>query len=60
MQGMIPYGAQMLMVGSFTLGEVSPYQVIALLWYQQLLAVFAIISIYIPFVIKPLKKTMEV
>ncbi|MCY6485774.1 Na+/H+ antiporter NhaC family protein [Clostridium aestuarii] len=49
MQGIIPYGAQMLMVGSFTKGAVSPIQVIPLLWYQQLLIVSAIVSMYIPF-----------
>ncbi|GAA0181657.1 Na+/H+ antiporter NhaC family protein [Clostridium sediminicola] len=56
MQGMIPYGAQMLMVASFTNGAVSPFQVIPLLWYQQLLAVSAIASIFIPFADKAIKK----
>lgn len=49
MQGAIPYGAQMLMVGSFTKGAVAPLQVMPLLWYQWLLAISAIVSIYIPF-----------
>lgn len=57
MQGMIPYGAQMLMVASFTNGAVSPFQVIPLLWYQQLLAVSAILSIFIPFADKAIKKS---
>ncbi|MCY6372715.1 Na+/H+ antiporter NhaC family protein [Clostridium ganghwense] len=56
MQGMIPYGAQMLMVGSFTKGVVSPMQVMPLLWYQQLLVVSAIASMYIPFADKLIKK----
>ena len=48
-QGLIPYGAQMLIAIGFTAGAVSPLEVIPLLWYQLLLAVIAIISIYIPF-----------
>lgn len=44
-QGIIPYGAQMLILLSFTSGAVTPFQVIPLLWYQQLLGVFALISI---------------
>ena len=49
MQGLIPYGAQMLIAISFTNGAVSPTQVIPLLWYQLLLGVFAIVSIFVPF-----------
>lgn len=49
MQGMIPYGAQLLIAASFTNGTVSPFQIIPLLWYQQLLAVLAIVSIFVPF-----------
>lgn len=49
MQGALPYGAQLLMVGSFTKGAVAPLEVIPLLWYQWLLAISAIISIYVPF-----------
>ena len=48
-QGIIPYGAQLLLVGSLSAGMVSPVAVIPYLWYQQLLAVFAIVSIFIPF-----------
>ena len=55
-QGAIPYGAQILMVGSLTGGAVSALQVIPLLWYQGLLAVFAIISIFVPFADWPIKK----
>ena len=44
-QGIIPYGAQMLILLSFAGGSVTPFEVIPLLWYQQLLAVFALISI---------------
>mgnify|MGYP000910987182 CR=1 FL=1 len=56
MQGIIPYGAQMLMVGSYTSGLVGPMDVIPLLWYQQLLAVFAILSIFVPFADSVIKK----
>lgn len=56
MQGAIPYGAQMLMVGSFTNGVVSPLKAMPLLWYQQILAVSAILSIFIPFADGYIKK----
>lgn len=49
MQGIIPYGAQMLILLSFTKGSVTPFQIIPLLWYQQLLCVSAIVSMFIPF-----------
>ncbi|WP_125153019.1 Na+/H+ antiporter NhaC family protein [Clostridium rectalis] len=49
MQGIIPYGAQMLILLSFTKGKVTPFEVIPLLWYQQLLLVSVIISMFIPF-----------
>lgn len=53
MQGIIPYGAQILIAAGLTkeLGSqaVSPVQIIPFLWYQALLAVFAIISIFIRF-----------
>lgn len=48
MQGIIPYGAQLLLVGSLTLGQVSAFDILPYLWYQYLLAVFAILSIWIP------------
>lgn len=47
-QGMIPYGAQMLILLGFAAGKVSPTQLIPLLWYQLLLAVFTIIYIAVP------------
>lgn len=56
MQGAIPYGAQILMIGSLTGGAVTAFQVIPLLWYQGLLALFAILSIFIPFADKLIKK----
>ncbi len=48
-QGIVPYGAQILLVGSLSEGGVSPVALIPFLWYQQLLALFAILSIFIPF-----------
>ena len=52
-QGFIPYGAQILLACSLTAGvssgAISPLDLFPLLWYQQLLAVFAIISIFVPF-----------
>ncbi|NLY45127.1 MAG: Na+/H+ antiporter NhaC family protein [Tissierella sp.] len=49
MQGLIPYGAQMLIAVGFTNGAVSAFEVIPLLWYQLLLGVLAIVSIFVPF-----------
>ena len=47
-QGMIPYGAQMLILLGFAAGKVSPTQLIPLLWYQLLLAIFTMIYIFVP------------
>ena len=53
MQGIIPYGAQVLIAAGLTkeLGAlaVSAVQIIPFLWYQALLAIFAIISIFVRF-----------
>ncbi len=46
-QGAIPYGAQLLVIGS--IASVSPTEIMPLLWYQMLLGVFALISIFVPF-----------
>lgn len=48
MQGIIPYGAQMLILLSFAHGKVSPTELIPLLWYQFLLAIFTLIYINFP------------
>lgn len=48
-QGFIPYGAQMLILVGFAGGKVTPFDVMPLLWYQQLLLLSVIISIHIPF-----------
>lgn len=41
-QGLIPYGAQMLIMLEFAKGTVSPLEVIPFLWYQILLGIFTI------------------
>jgi len=56
MQGLIPYGAQMLIAIGFTNGAVSPVEVMPLLWYQLLLGGLAILSIYVPFTDSAIKK----
>lgn len=48
-QGLIPYGAQMLIVTSFAAGRVSPLEVIPYAWFIYLLAISAIVSVFIPF-----------
>ena len=48
-QGIIPYGAQMLILIGFCKGKTTPFEVIPLLWYQQILLVFTLISIAVPY-----------
>ena len=48
-QGFIPYGAQLLVAAGFTAGSISPLEIMPFLWYQFILAIVALISIYIPF-----------
>ncbi len=48
-QGLIPYGAQLLIAAGLTGGTISPVQIIPFVWYNVLLAVFAVLSIYIRF-----------
>lgn len=56
MQGLIPYGAQLLIACQFTNGAVSPIHLIPLSWYPMLLAVSAIISMFVPFADGAIKK----
>lgn len=49
MQGLIPYGAQVLIAAGSSNGKVSPFDIMPFFWYQFLLAVFAILSIYTGF-----------
>jgi len=55
-QGLIPYGAQMLIAIGFTNGAVSPLEVIPKIWYVFFLAIFAIVSIFVPFTDNVIKK----
>ena len=48
MQGIIPYGAQMLILLGFAHDLVSPTALIPLLWYQILLALFTVLYIIFP------------
>ncbi|MEG3030255.1 MAG: Na+/H+ antiporter NhaC family protein, partial [Oscillospiraceae bacterium] len=59
-QGAIPYGAQLLLAGTLARDAgfvVGPMDLIPLLWYQGLLAVFMILSVYIPYADGVIKKT---
>ncbi len=48
-QGLIPYGAQMLIVMSFAPESVSPLDVLPYAWFLYLLGISAVVSIFIPF-----------
>ncbi|MCY6485946.1 Na+/H+ antiporter NhaC family protein [Clostridium aestuarii] len=48
-QGFIPYGAQLLILTSFTKGAVSPLEIIPLLWFQQLLLISTVIATFVPY-----------
>ena len=49
MQGFIPYGAQVLIAAGLTEGAVAPFQIMPYFWYQFILAIVALISIWVPF-----------
>lgn len=46
-QGILPYGAQMLILLSFTNGAVNPLQVLPYMWYNHILLIVALISIIV-------------
>ena len=48
-QGIIPYAAQVLIAASFTKGAVAPFQIMPYFWYQFILGIVSIVSIYVPF-----------
>ena len=48
-QGLVPYGAQLLIAAEFTGGAISPIEIMPYMWYQFILAIMAILSIYIDF-----------
>ena len=58
-QGMIPYGAQMLILLGFTGDRVAPTQLIPLLWYQLLLGVFTLIYIFVPQISKKVLNVID-
>lgn len=55
-QGLIPYGAQFLIIGGLTGGLMNPLSLIANMWYIHILAIFAVIAIFVPFSEKACKK----
>lgn len=48
-QGLVPYAAQVLIAAGFTNGAVAPFQLMPFFWYQFILGIICIISIFIPF-----------
>lgn len=57
--GIIPHGTQIIMAGGMAVSmgfSMSPIEIIPFLWYLELLAVFAIASIFIPYANRLIKK----
>ena len=48
-QGLVPYSAQVLIAAGFTNGLVAPFQLMPYFYYQFILGIMSIISIFIPF-----------
>lgn len=48
-QGFIPYAAQVLIAAGFSQGIVAPFELMPYFWYQFILAIITITSIFIPF-----------
>lgn len=46
-QGIIPYGAQLLIAAGFTEGGVSPVEIVPYSWYSYVLMGFAILSVFV-------------
>lgn len=55
-QGLIPYGAQILLASSLSEGLVSPVAIVPYMWYTFLLAIFAILAIIVPYANGVIKK----
>jgi len=55
-QGLIPYGNQILLISGLAAGAAAPVEIIPYMWYNLILGVAAIISIYIPFADGVIKK----
>ena len=57
--GVIPHGTQIIMAGGMAVSmgfSLSPIEIIPFLWYLELLAVFAIISIFVPYANRLIRK----
>ncbi len=48
-QGIIPYGAQILIAASLMGTGANPFSLISSCWYQYILAAFALLSVFIPY-----------
>lgn len=48
-QGIIPYSAQLLIAASFTDGLLAPFEIMPYLWYQFILLIFALVSVFVPY-----------
>lgn len=48
-QGIIPYSAQLLIAASFTDGMLAPFEIMPYLWYQFILFIFALVSVFVPY-----------
>jgi len=59
-QGVIPYGAQLLMAASLTTATyniaISPVEIVPYMWYCWILAIFGIVSIFVPYADKICRK----
>ena len=55
-QGLIPYGAQILLASSLSEGLVSPIQIVPYMWYTFLLAIFAVFAIFFPYANSTIKR----
>jgi Na+/H+ antiporter NhaC len=55
-QGIIPYGAQILLASGLSEGRVSPVEIVPYMWYTFILAAFAAAAIIIPYADHTIKK----
>ena len=59
-QGIIPYGAQLLMAASLTTTTynivISPVEIVPYMWYCWILAAFGLLSVFVPYADKVCKK----
>lgn len=55
-QGLIPYGNQILLLVGLGSAIVSPIEIIPYMWYPMILGAFAILSIYVPFADRTIRK----